>query len=191
MDEAGTLDWLNRVWNRRPGTLLKKPSMLVWDMFRAHHTEEVKKKAKQIKTTLAVIPGGLTSVLQPLDVCLNKPFKDRVRKMWSEWMISGDVKLTKGGNMMKPDLDLVAKWVKDAWDSIPTEMVARSFLKCCISNSLDGTEDDALYNDELEIDDEVEEDPADDVYDDNPLLNQGDIDELFNESESETEFEGF
>ena len=43
-------------------------------MFRAHKTE-------------VFIPGGLTSVLQPLDVCLNKPFKDRVRKMWSEWGI--------------------------------------------------------------------------------------------------------
>ena len=77
MDEAGTLDWLNRVWNSRPGALLKKPSMLVWDMFRAHHTEEVKKKAKQIKTTLAVIPGDLTS----LDESLNKLNKERVRKI--------------------------------------------------------------------------------------------------------------
>ena len=38
---------------------------------------------------MAVIPGGLTSVLQPLDVCLNKPFKDHQRKMWVEWMTSG------------------------------------------------------------------------------------------------------
>ena len=51
--------------------------MLVWDIFRAHKTEDVKKAAKKLKT-LAVIPGGLTSVLQPLDVCLNKPFKDRL-----------------------------------------------------------------------------------------------------------------
>ena len=27
-----------------------------------------------------LIPGGLTSVVQPLDVCLNKPFKDLIRQ---------------------------------------------------------------------------------------------------------------
>ena len=35
------------------------------------------------------------------------------------------------------------------------EMVAKSFKICGISNSLDGTEDDELYNEEVqEIDDE-------------------------------------
>ena len=35
-------------------------------------------------TDIAVIPGGLTSIVQPLDVCLNKPFKDHLRSKWSE-----------------------------------------------------------------------------------------------------------
>ena len=38
------------------------------------------------------------------------------------------------------------------------EMVAKSFKTCGISNSLDGTEDDELYNEEAqEIDDEEED----------------------------------
>ena len=144
MDERGTIDWLENVWGNRPGGLEKKPSLLVWDMFSAHKTEEVKRSAKE----QAVIPRGLTSVLQPLDVCLNKPFKDRIRKMWSEWMISGEGKLTKGGNLKRPEIDLVAQWVKDAWDSIPAEMVQKSFRKCSISNALDGTQDDEAFTDD-------------------------------------------
>ena len=70
-------------------------------------------------------------MLQPLDVSLNKSFKDRVR-LWNEWMSFGDVKLTKGGNMMKPDITLCCQWVKQAWDDIPVEMVKKSFLKCGI-----------------------------------------------------------
>uniref|UniRef100_A0A674I2H4 DDE-1 domain-containing protein n=1 Tax=Terrapene triunguis TaxID=2587831 RepID=A0A674I2H4_9SAUR len=146
MDESETIEWLEKVWNKRPGALFKKPAMLVWDMFRAHKTDEVKNVAKNMKTTLAVIPGGLTSVLQLLDVCLNKPFKDRLRKMWSEWMCSGMAKLTEGRNHMKPEINLVAQWIKDSWVSIPSEMVEKSFRKCCISNALDGSEDDGLEN---------------------------------------------
>ena len=56
---------------------------------------------------------------------------------------------------MRPEIDLVAKWVKKAWDSIPTEMIENSFLKCCISNALDGTEDDAIFEDDV---DDVEND---------------------------------
>lgn len=85
MDENGTKKWLEEIWNGRPGAALKKKtSLLVWDMFRAHTSDDKKKLAKSSQVTLAVIPGGLTSVLQLLDVCLNKPFKDRVQKMWHE-----------------------------------------------------------------------------------------------------------
>ena len=44
-------------------------------------------------------------------------------------MASGDVKTTKGGNMMKPDIEIVCAWVKKAWDDIPADMVKHSFLK--------------------------------------------------------------
>ena len=50
------------------------------DSLEAHKTDQVKRSFKSKNTDLAVIPEGLTSVLQPLDVCLNKPFKDRVRQ---------------------------------------------------------------------------------------------------------------
>ena len=36
MDEEGIVLWLSKVWNTRPGALLKKKSLLVWDQFRAH-----------------------------------------------------------------------------------------------------------------------------------------------------------
>ena len=57
------------------------------------------KSWKQKNTDIAVIPGGLTSVLQPLDVSLNKPFKDNVRTLWMEWMAGdhSENKYTKSG----------------------------------------------------------------------------------------------
>ena len=114
-------------------------------MFRMHVIESMKKKVKPLRVDLCVIPGGLTSMLQPLDVFLNKPFKDRVRRLWNEWISSGDVKLTKGGNMMKPNITLCCQWVRQAWNDIPAEMVKKSFLKCGISNAMNESEDDAIF----------------------------------------------
>ena len=68
--------WLEKLWSKRPGGLLKNPALLVFDQFRANVTESTKRLATKLKTHLTVIPGGLTSQLQPLDVSVNKPFKE-------------------------------------------------------------------------------------------------------------------
>ena len=37
-----------------------------------------------------------------------------------------------------------------AWKAIPDSISVRSFKKCCISNALDGSEDDILWGDDGE-----------------------------------------
>ena len=37
-----------------------------------------------------------------------------------------------------------------AWKVIPEHIIVRSFKKCCISNALDGSEDDNLWEDDGE-----------------------------------------
>ena len=71
------------------------------DSFETHKTEQVKRSFKSENTALTVIPGGLSSVLQPLDVCLNKPFKDRVRQKWMACIAQGIHELTAGGCQKK------------------------------------------------------------------------------------------
>ena len=68
-------DWLKTVWMKRKGGLEKQRSMLVLDAFRCHTTDNVKSKLKRSNTHLVVIPGGITSILQPMDVVVNKPSK--------------------------------------------------------------------------------------------------------------------
>jgi hypothetical protein len=38
------------------------------------------------------IPGGFTSLCQPVDVEFDKPFKSHVQKMWIKWMIAKGIK---------------------------------------------------------------------------------------------------
>ena len=147
MDEAGTKLWLEKVWQRRPGGLRRRKALLVWDSFKAHLTEDVTRSVEATNTDIAVIPGGLTGILQPLDVSINKPFKDGLRRRWVEWMAAEQYTFTAGGNMRAPPLITLAQWVKDTWDELNVPVITRSFKKCCISNALDGTEDDLVWED--------------------------------------------
>lgn len=148
MDQTGVKLWIENVWNQRSGALRKLRSLLVWDMFRAHLTTETKKYLKQSNTETAVIPGGLTSILQPLDVFLNKPFKDRIRHEWNQWMIGGEKTYTAGGNLRAPSLAILCEFVIRSWDAVAVKNVIKSFKKCGISNSLDGQQDDMLWENE-------------------------------------------
>jgi hypothetical protein len=85
MTEELMLEWLKLVWSRRPGAFLNQPSMLVLDAFKGHVTDSVKDQFHKMKTELVVIPGGITSVLQPMDVSINKSFKDRLRQQYLTW----------------------------------------------------------------------------------------------------------
>ena len=94
-------------------------------------------------------------------------------------MSSGSATLTKGGNLQKPDITLVAAWVDEAWKSIPEEMIKHSFLKCGISNAMDGTKDDALFDDEAEDPADVEAYSEDNDHTDDHI---GDVsEEIYNE----------
>lgn len=174
MDSEQMKVWIEKAWRRRLGGLGRRKSLLVYDAFEAHVTDTVKAAFKRENTDLAVIPGGLTSILQPLDVSLNKPFKDGVRKRWMEWMADGIHEFTATGRQKKPSEELICLWISQAWNEIPAEMITASFLKCGITNNLDGTEDDLVY----------------DSIEDTGELDDSFIAELF-ASDSESDFEGF
>ena len=145
MDSRLVEDWLKCVWQRRPGALLGLKSLLVLDSYRGHTTEAVKKQLKDPRTDLAIIPGGMTSMLQPLDVCVNRPFKAALKQLYTEWVAGENHALTPTGCMKCPEIQLLCSWVKTAWYRISGDLVWKSFQKCSISNALDGSEDDAVW----------------------------------------------
>ena len=197
-DDDITKDWLKRVWGRRPGAG-KDRSMLVLDAFRCHRSPVVKSVLNADKTDLAIIPGGMTSVLQPLDVSVNKPMKVALRQRWNDWMCGSDHTYTNQGRMRKPELNTICSWIKDAWEELDPEIIIRAFKKCCISNALDGSEDDVLWEDGRacaaeESDDDADQNDIvyeDDSDDDTPLSVLRDIYRIFESDDDEEEFEGF
>ena len=188
MNESGTLEWLEKVWNKRKDAVFHKLSMLVWDSFRAHITDTVKEKCRQLNTTVPVMLGGLTFILQPLDVCLSKSFKDRLQNKWIQWISSKDKTLIKGGNLKKVDIVTIAQWVKEQQTEVSLDIIIRLSKECCISNAMDGSEDTFMYKDtdQSGFDSYDEDDIHPDIE---MILNE--FDELFGKLDSESEFEGF
>mgnify|MGYP003623222955 FL=1 len=170
MDESGMKVWIEKVWGRRNGALLKKKAFLVLDQFRAHLKESIKQRFQECNTELAVIPGGLTSQLQPLDVSLNKPFKVFMREEWNKWMMDASVhQLTPKGALKRPSISQVCEWVKTSWSKVNEQTIVKSFLKCGISNALDGSEDHFLYEDDDDDDEEEEEQEEEEESDDSDM----------------------
>ena len=192
MNEELVDDWLRCVWGRRVAGLTRRRSLLVLDAFRCHKTEGVKETMRKMNTDLAIIPGGMTSLLQPLDVSMNKPFKDGFRRRWTDWMMSGEYTFTKGGRQRKADLPTICSWILGAWEEISPDIVRRSFLKCCISNQMDGTEDDIIWEDELQEEEAAtQEDP--DSEDEDLLYPDSDTDlrAIFEADSEDEDFLGF
>ncbi|KAJ8882061.1 hypothetical protein PR048_018549 [Dryococelus australis] len=55
--------------------LLKKRGMLVPDSFKGNLAPDVKKTVQHLNTDLVIIPGGMKSKLQVLDIAVNKLFR--------------------------------------------------------------------------------------------------------------------
>ena len=147
MTHEFVLGWLENVWGQRPRALLNLPSMLCLDTFWGHLTDEIKNKIHRLKSELVIIPVGMMSVLQPLDVSVNMPFKARLSEQYDRWISDHDWELTISSKIKRAPPHVVAHWVSSTWTSIPAELVAKSFKKCCIYNALDGTEDDSDVDD--------------------------------------------
>ena len=44
------------------------------------------------------------------------------------------------------------QWVKEAWAAVSADVIVKSFKKCGITNAMDGTEDEHLFNSDIEND---------------------------------------
>ena len=142
------LEWIQNVWLPYVGG---RPALLCLDKFSGHLTEAVKDALVKGGTKLLVIPGGCTSVLQPLDVSVNKPFKSFIRQSWCERMVreaeTGAAKITPASKSM------LMEWIKAAADRVeqhPTT-IEKSFQVTGIVQKPDCTRSDTLYKEIQEV----------------------------------------
>lgn len=58
-------DWLNIIWNRRPGVLVFKGRMLVLGTFKGYLTPAMKNIVGEINAALTIVPGGMSQLQIP------------------------------------------------------------------------------------------------------------------------------
>jgi hypothetical protein len=88
----------------------------------------------------------MTSQLQPLDVSVNKTCKNYLGKEYEAWLLSENLPLTPSGKIKRASASKLAERVSVAWKKIAGKTVEQQFKKCCITNSLDGTENYILWD---------------------------------------------
>lgn len=142
------LDYLTNIWFKPSIKKNTKNTLLIMDRTRSLFSDDFSETFKIENSKYILIPPGMTSFLQPLDVCINKPFKDELLKSYTDLEIKNV--LTK--KLIQEDIiDMIEKvWYND--NLIKSELIKKSFKICGISNKIDGPEDN-----EFKSPDEVKE----------------------------------
>jgi hypothetical protein len=110
--------------------------LLVFDSAHSHISTKVKSHLHTRRILFAVIPGGLTSWLQPCDVSWFKPLKVAIAESIDGWKANGPHSVTSHGNVRPPTTEQISSWLCDAWNRLGSEAIASSFTSCFLGDGL-------------------------------------------------------
>jgi transposase-like protein len=127
MDETAMINWVTRILKpyveSAPDGVVP---LLLLDSYRCHMMGNVVKSIQEIGVEVQHIPGGCTSLCQPVDIGVNKPLKNKLKDHWESWMIAEGI-LTN--TTSPPCRKQVAEWVKLAMGDVTTTSVFNSWRK--------------------------------------------------------------
>ena len=102
MDEGLMEVWVEDIWLKYvrevPKQLGFDNSLLTFDAFSAHKTDNVQSNLVENKSDILMIPPGCTSKCQPMDVCISKSFKAILRKCWVIYITTSDPAKVRSGS---------------------------------------------------------------------------------------------
>ena len=165
-DENVMKCWINQQWK----PICDQDMLLVLDVHKAQKTDAIQQFLRNsCKTEPVFVPPGTTSLIQPVDVVFNAPFKEAIDTMANDHVQNNLEDYVHGKITASERRVLFTKWVGEAWETLSkkTEMVIRSFKKCGISVAIDGSEDTEININGIEdyevgeSDEEVTDDDTD------------------------------
>ena len=125
MDEEAMIVWVDQVLRpyieTAPAGILP---ILFLDSYRCHMMASVVGMIQDLGVEVEHIPGGCTSLCQPVDIGVNKPFKNRIRNQWEEWMIAEGL---ANGTTSPPTRENIVEWTRIATNSLPAQMIQNAW----------------------------------------------------------------
>ena len=141
-DKSVMIQWVRHHWKPR----VEGPTMLLLDQHKAQKTPSIESLLSSECNTAVLIPPGCTSLVQPLDVVFNAPFKHLVDDLATAHMQENLDGYVHGSFSTKQQRILLTAWIGEAWEETCSnrDMVIRGFRKCGISLPIDESEDDDI-----------------------------------------------
>ena len=102
------------------------PAVILLDHFSAHWTDEVDARIRELGVQPYKIPPGCTGVVQPIDVGIGKPFKDRVRTKWWDWMIDQGA---EAATLKSASRTQGCQWVAESWEEVTPDIVRNAWRR--------------------------------------------------------------
>ena len=116
MDERVMLMWVEMVLKPYVDTAPQNVVPLLFlDSYHCCMMNLVVNAIQELGVEVEHIPGGCTSLSQPVDIGINKPFKAFLHKAWEKWMIDEGIRC---GTTSPPTRELIAKWAAHVKDQI-------------------------------------------------------------------------
>ena len=139
MDERLKHVWVENIWLKHTTAMSEKlgfqNSLLTFDAFSAHKTDEIQGKLIEKKTDILMILPGCITKCQPMDVCINRLFKAILRKSWMGYV--SEIINKEHVQLPPPSRQNMVDWVEKAFNYVSndTKMVNRSFDVCGITTT--------------------------------------------------------
>lgn len=121
-------------------------ALVLYDVFKGQTTPAIKRLLADNHVSVVMIPPNCTDKLQPLDISINKPFKDALKAQFHLWYANEVQKQLNNGSLDDINIDtsmtaikgLSASWIIHAWDSIEQrpDMAISGFDKAGIKSAL-------------------------------------------------------
>ena len=73
------------------------PALAIFDVFRGQRTERFLSTLKEHHIEVVFVPANCTDHLEPLDLSINKPFKDQIKSKFVDWYASEVKKQLENG----------------------------------------------------------------------------------------------
>jgi DDE superfamily endonuclease len=121
MDQYAMNYWIEQIL--KPHLFSCPPGIhpiLFLDQYKCHIMPETVRVIEELGCEVVHIPGGCTGLVQPVDVGLGKPLKNRVRNLWEQWMHEKGAFTKK---FVAPSRQKMADWTVSSLYSMSEEII--------------------------------------------------------------------